>query len=98
MIAARSLCAAKGKVDSATMAKMRDQDRKLFSDHVVVGWSGIVNSEGDEVEFNKEDCFDFLKALPLWLMDEIRNFAQEPENFLKGNEPSEAEVRAQAGN
>ena len=60
----------------------RDQDRVLFAKHVVKGWKRVVDSDGNEVEFNQENCYDYLRHLPDWIFDQVRNFAASPDNFI----------------
>ena len=67
----------------------RDQDRVLFAKYVVKGWKRIIDSEGNEVEFNEKNCFDFLTCLPDWIFDQVRNFAATPDNFIDDETVSE---------
>jgi hypothetical protein len=83
-----------GVVNQAMIAENREQDRELFPKYVVVGWKNVRDSKGEIVEFNKENCDDFLRALPDWLFDEIRNFAADITNFV-GDQP---DVEDMAGN
>jgi hypothetical protein len=70
------------KVDSKMMDELRETDRALYAEHILSGWSGILDSKGKEVSFSKEDAVSFLKALPNWIFDSIRTFCTDPENFL----------------
>lgn len=83
-----------GAVNAAQIAENRDEDRTLYPKHVVVGWGGVRNDEGVEVDFSVEDCAAFLRALPDWLFDELRVFASDVTNFLPEEEdpPLDAEV------
>ena len=74
---------AAGKVNAKMLKQSRDEDRELFSKFVVTDWADVMDSAGEAVEFSKENCYDFLKALPDWLFDEVRQFASEPENFIE---------------
>ncbi len=60
----------------------RDQDRVLFSKYIIKGWKKVVDSDGEEVEFSEENCFDYLQHLPDWIFDQVRNFAATPDNFI----------------
>lgn len=60
----------------------REDDRILYAKHVVKGWTGIADKEGNEVPFTEENCLDFLKALPGWLFDDLRQYAGDTQNFL----------------
>lgn len=76
----------------------RRQDRELLPKHVIVGWQGVYDANGEEVPFTEANCTAFVKRLPDWIMDEVRNFAATPTNFLPDDEPTPAEVDEQAGN
>ena len=77
-----------GKIDAAMLAQSRDEDRELYSRHVIKSWEGILDKDGAEVDFSPENCYDFLKALPNWLFDELRVFAGEPANFIEDEDPA----------
>lgn len=70
-----------GAISQAMIAENREQDRELFPKHVITGWAGVVDSQGASVPFNVENCAAFLRALPDWIFDEIRNFAGDSVNF-----------------
>lgn len=63
--------------------QQREDDRRLYATHVVVGWRGVTDRSGAEVSFSVEACLAFLEALPDWLFEDIRNFAQNPEHFTE---------------
>ena len=83
---------------SDQVQRNRQQDRKLLPQYVVIGWEGVYDANGDAVEFNEANCAALLMNLPDWIMDEVRNFAATPMNFLPDDEPTPAEVDDQAGN
>lgn len=64
-----------GSIDSALIEQNRADDRKLFPEHVIVGWKNVVDSDKKIVPFTKEDCKDFLDSIPDWIFDDIRAFA-----------------------
>lgn len=70
-----------GGVKASTVSAVRDSNRRLFAKHIVKDWSGVVDADGNEVDFNLEHCEAFLNALPDWLFDEIVEFAGNPANF-----------------
>lgn len=72
-----------GAVNMAMIAETRDNDRDLYAKHVVVGWEGIYDSNGEAVPFSHRECELFLKALPDWAFDEIRNFCTTSQNFVE---------------
>lgn len=77
------------RVDASILNQQREQDRELFPRYVMRGWSGVVDADGNEVLFSQDNAADFLQALPDWLVDEIRNFASEPANFLEDDMDAE---------
>tara|TARA_R110000851_G_scaffold268071_2_gene420694 strand:+ start:22691 stop:23188 length:498 start_codon:yes stop_codon:yes gene_type:complete len=89
---------AQGRIDAETVDRNRRQDRLLFPRHVIVGWSGIYDEKGLEVEYSLENCAAFLNALPDWMMDELRNFAAVPSNFLDDDEPDDEDIAETAKN
>ena len=89
---------AQGRIDAETVDRNRRQDRLLFPRHVITGWAGIYDENGLEVEFSLENCAAFLTALPDWMMDELRNFAAVPANFLDDDEPDDDDIAETSGN
>ena len=77
------------RINIGMVRENRDQDRVLFAKYVVKGWKRIIDSEGNEVEFNEKNCFDFLTCLPDWIFDQVRNFAATPDNFIDDETVSE---------
>lgn len=71
-----------GDKSIGTIKEGRAQDRKLFARFVVKGWRGVVDVNGDEVPFSRDDCLDFLKALPYDIFDDVREFARDLSNFV----------------
>ena len=61
----------------------RDDDLKLYPEHVITGWGGITDTDGNDVPFTVDNCAAFLKSLPEWLFDRVRVFFKVPENFIK---------------
>ena len=60
----------------------RESDRKLFPEHVIVGWTGVVGETGEDIPFTKEDCRDFLESIDDYVFDELRGFCLDPANFV----------------
>lgn len=69
-------------IDSDLMDKTRERDKLLFPEHVFVGWEGILDAEGKEVKFSVKVAKEFVQALPDWIFDPIRIYANTPSNFL----------------
>ena len=72
-----------GKVNASVVKNNREEDKKLYAEHIIVGWKNMLDSSGNEIPFSKEDCADFLNELPDWLFDEIRTFASNVQNFIE---------------
>ena len=72
----------KVKVDAESMGKMRAYDKELYPEHVITGWDGVKDDEGKLVKFKPSEVSDLLAQLPDYLFDEIRGFANDPENFV----------------
>lgn len=81
-----------GAINQVMIAENREQDRELFPKFVVTGWEGVTDSKGKEAEFNRENCEAFLRALPDWIFDEVRDFAGNSVNFTE--DMQDAEVKA----
>jgi len=60
----------------------REVDRELFAKFIIKGWKGVKDSEGKDVVWSKEVCHEFLKALPNYIFDDVRNFASDEANFV----------------
>lgn len=60
----------------------REEDRDVYARHVLKGWRGIKDADGEDVPFTVENALEFLQALPGWIFEDIRTFAGNPSNFL----------------
>lgn len=89
---------ARGQATAETLEENLGLDRKLFPLHVITGWSGVINTDGEEVPFSKEACTEYLAALPAWVMQDLSRFAALATNFLDDEAPSDEDVADQAGN
>jgi len=73
-----------GRIDAATIAENRNEDRDLYPVHVIVGWKDVVGEDGQDVPFSSQDCADFLGAIDNFIFDDLRNFCGTPTNFADG--------------
>lgn len=65
------------------MDEDRDFDRKVIAQACVRGWgTPPVDNDGNAVEFSVENAYDFLCAIPNYMFDPFRNFAQNVLNFM----------------
>lgn len=62
--------------------KSRKAVRDLYPSFVVTGWRGVRNDGGTEVPFSVDACKELFRKLPDYIVDDIRAFAEVPENFL----------------
>ena len=69
-------------VDAKAMGEMREHDKILYPDHVIVGWKGLLDADGKDVKFSPKEAVDLLEQLPDYLFDIVRGFANDPENFV----------------
>jgi hypothetical protein len=81
-----------GAINQVMIAENREQDRELFPKFVVIGWEDMTDSKGEDAEFNLENCEAFLRALPDWIFDEVRDFAGNSVNFTE--DIQDAEMKA----
>lgn len=72
----------------------RDEDRELIGKFGTSGWAHVVDASGNEVEFSQEESVAFLSALPDWLFDEYRHWAQNPANFTSASVVDEKDAEA----
>lgn len=71
-----------GVISVGVIEENREEDRELFPEYVMTGWDNMVDGEtGKDVKFSRDEAVDFLKALPDWLFDEVRNFASNTANY-----------------
>lgn len=61
---------------------LRERAKRLYVDHVIVGWEGILYDDGAPAPFSKETCRALLDKLPGWIFDRIRRQCEMPETFL----------------
>jgi len=65
--------------------QLREMDCRLYPEHVIVGWEGLANGDGEAVVFSVEACKDFINELcehAPWIFDELMLFTKNPENFV----------------
>jgi hypothetical protein len=76
-----------------SMAEEREMDRLLISRTCARSW-GVAPRDvnGNQPEFTPDNCYDFLKALPDYMFDPLRNFAANIYNFVKRPTVSEEDA------
>lgn len=80
------------EVTTETMSQTRNDDRILYPETVIKGWKNVKDDQGQEAPFTKENADAFVKALPDWLFDKLREFCINPTNF------TQIDPEASAGN
>lgn len=70
-----------GKLDEKLAREMTEEDRKLFPQHVIVGWENVYLQNGTPLEFSQAACAALFQQLPVDIIDSIRNFFASPDNF-----------------
>jgi hypothetical protein len=78
--------AARRDLSAETLDLQRDEEKPLYAEHVLVGWKHIPDMNGEPVEFTPENAKEFLESLPDWIFEDIRQFFQNPMNFLDEGE------------
>lgn len=75
----------------------REEDAKLYPEHVVTGWGHMTDDQGKALTFTKDDCRDlleqFTKETPD-VMDRLRGFCSTVENWR----PNAVDIVGVAGN
>lgn len=66
----------------ALLEKNREEDRELYAKYILKGWKNVKDRSGNDVAFSQENALAFLQAIPDYIFDEIRIYAQATENFL----------------
>ena len=84
-------------VTQAAVEESRERERRLYADHILVGWEHVVDTSNKPVEFNERHALELLDALPGWLFDDVRSFCRHPNNFFP-DAPHPSDVAATAGN
>ena len=69
------------QVRASDLKRNRMDDIQLYAKHVVKAWGQVTDAKGNAVLFDKADCQDFLRALPAWVFDGLREFAADPSTF-----------------
>lgn len=78
-------------ITAGTIKVNRDQDRKLYGQHIVRGWpTPPLDMDGNPVPFNLDAAKALIDAVPDWVFDDISAFCREPSNFVE-TEPHDVE-------
>ena len=68
-------------IDTKLMDQIQQQNRIIAGETLVVGWE---NMPGDDefVEYNQENCMEFMQECPDWLLAEILEDASSKDKFI----------------
>jgi hypothetical protein len=98
-VAARKLKGRRNQIPTqGQLDEVRRQDVALFVEYIVKGWRNVVDQEGNAVEFNADECAQFLTAIPDDMFEELRNFCLDIANFRDAAEMEPAEKEELTGN
>lgn len=69
---------------AADIEEDREFDRQLLARTCARRWgTPPTDVEGNQPEFSAENCYAFLKALPIHMLDPLRNWAANVRNFVE---------------
>ena len=72
-----------GSLTVDIIKRTRDEDRDLYSKHIITGWGNVVDVDGKTVELSPDNCRDFLHAIDDEIFDLLRDFAGDPQTFIE---------------
>lgn len=71
------------RIDQNTIDAARQDDIELIAKYCVTGWTVPPRDRsGEEVPFSSENCEAFFRAMPDWMFDDFRTWAQDPLSFV----------------
>lgn len=62
------------------LAAFRDEDRRLYPQHVIKGWRHVYNKAGEPIPFTPQAAEVLLAKLPNDYVDGLRDFCGDPDN------------------
>jgi hypothetical protein len=85
---------------AASLAADIEKDRLLLARTCAKKWGTPPQaSDGSYPEFSAENCYAFLKAVPVWMLDPLRGWASNVGNFIpEASAPVDPAVAAEVGN
>lgn len=69
---------------------VREGDQLIYAEVVCKGWTGVQDHAGKAVKFSKSSALEWFGAIPDYIFDNIREYAQNPRNFVKAWKPQPA--------
>ena len=72
-----------GSLTVDMIKRTRDEDRDLYSKHIITGWGNVVDVAGETVELSPDNCRDFLYAIGDEIFDLLRDFAGDSQTFIE---------------
>lgn len=68
-------------VTAARLKELDVMDRKLYPLYVIKGWKYVPDDKGVDVQFNLEDCNDFINQLPDHVFARLRDYCGKVETW-----------------
>lgn len=75
-----------GTATTADLDQNRKEDRLLFPKHIILGWEGVEDDEGNLVEFTSDHVKELCQKAPPEVFDLIRDFAASQSEFYVDEE------------
>ncbi len=72
------------RMTATTVEEAREEDRAVLSASCATRWN-VADANGAEVEFSADNCLEYFRQLPDWIFDNVRGWASNPVNWMRGN-------------
>lgn len=84
----------RGKMNKSMLDDNREKDYSLFSKYIIEDWTvSPKDVAGQSVGFSKENCEDFLRAIPVDMFNDLRDFCADIDNFRDDEDSHDEESR-----
>lgn len=88
----------RGKMSTAVLKENRETDYGLFPRYIVEEWPvAPCDAEGNDVGFSRENCEAFLRAIPVDMFNDLRDFCGDIDNFRDDEDDLDADAREELG-
>jgi len=88
----------RGKMSTAVLKENRETDYGLFPRYIVEDWTVAPNdAQGNPVGFSRENCEAFLRAIPVDMFNDLRDFCGDIDNFREDDDVLDANDREELG-
>lgn len=79
------------QVTADIIDQSRESDKPLYAKYIIKGWQ-VIDAGGQAVAFCEENVLEFLQQLPNWIVDDLRSFCSNNQNFT--NDMVDASTKA----